>query len=469
MRVRPQLRFFDLVTYGVATSLSVRWMATAAVGGPSSLPLWVFALLAFMAPLVLATAELVGRFPGEGGLYEWARDAVSPFVGFLTGWLYWTCNLPFFSGILYFVIAVLAAAGGPHAQALARDPAWFAAAASAIALAVLALQLAGMGTSKWLTNAGALALAALIAALIIMGAAVAIDRGPATDFSHARWTPLLNADGAALWATMVFAYGGPESLAFLRAEVKGGTAGVLRVLAVIGVLQTAGYTLGTWGILAILRPAEVSRLGGVADAFTLALTRLHAAALAAPFLLALALAMMGGYGAWFTIAARLPFVVGADRYLPPSFGRRHPTTGAPVTALVVQGIAVVALVWLGEAGASVKAAYDFLVAMTVLSYELPFIVLFAVLIKTQNRPAAAGEWTIPGGPGAARLVGWIGLAATLTAIACTLVPSPDAADKAAAVAKLVFATAVLIGSGWVVWALGQRRARVRPAPETLPG
>src|SRR5665213_2148461 len=104
MTVRP-LRFSDLALYAVATSFSIRWIATAAAAGPASLPLW----------LVTATAELTCRFPGDGGIYAWTRATLGPFAGFLTGWLYWTCNLPFFSGLLYFIVTVLAEAAGPGA------------------------------------------------------------------------------------------------------------------------------------------------------------------------------------------------------------------------------------------------------------------------------------------------------------------------------------------------------------------
>jgi hypothetical protein len=53
----------------------------------------------------------------------------------------------------------------------------------------------------------------------------------------------------------------------------------------------------------------------------------------------------------------------------------------------------------------------------------------------------------------------MGLAVTATAIACTLVPSPDATDKLGAVIKLVIASAVLVGIGAAIYAAARRRRR----------
>ena len=457
------LRFWDLTLYAVAMTLSIRWIAAAAAAGPSSLPLWLAAMLGFMAPLVIATAELTGRFPGEAGLYGWTREVLGPFAGFLCGWLYWTCNLPFFSGLLYFIVNVLAQALGPRAVDAVANPTLFAIVASAIAVAVGALHLMGLGAGKWLTNFGALAGCALLAILIAAGAAIVLIHGPATDFSGARYAPPINADGAALWATMVFAFGGPEALAFLRGDVKGGTRQILRVLAIVGGVLVFAYMLGTLAMLSILRPEEASRLSGVPDALALAFSRLglHAVTPAALFLLSLS--MLGGYSAWFGVAARLPFVIGVDRYLPSAFARRSPRTGAPTTAIIVQIAAVVALVALSQAGASVKAAYDFLVSMSVLSYTLPFVFLFWVFLKVQDRPAPHA-WTTPGGAAVARAAGALGLAVTLSAIACTLVPSPEAIDKVGAVTKLVVASGVLIAAEGALILLACRRRGAEPLP-----
>ncbi|QUD86930.1 APC family permease [Phenylobacterium montanum] len=456
------LRFWDLVLYAVPMTLSLRWLSVAAAAGPASLPMWIAAVLSFMAPLVIATAEMAGRFEGEGGIYTWTREAFGPFAGFVCGWLYWTCNIPFFSGLLVFIVNVLAIAAGPKAVAMMQNPALFLACSLLLSIAVAAMHLMGLEMGKWISNFGAAAAVGVLLILIAAGAILALKpAGPATDFVHASYAPPLTADGAILWGTMVFAFGGPEALAFLRNDVEGGIRQILRALAMIGGLLTVSYIAGTSAILSILTPAQATRLSGVPEAVSQALGRLGLGRLAPFCLVLIAVALLGGYSSWFGVAARLPFAAGVDNFLPAAFGRRHPKTGAPIAAILTQSIAVIVLVVFSEisqAGASLKLAYDFLVDMTVISYTLPFVFLFAVYLKVQSRPAPAGAWTAPGGVAGGRAIGWTGLVVAVSAILCTLVPPADAADKAAVVWRLLIASGVLILGGVLIYVWGARRA-----------
>ncbi len=458
---RRVIGFWDLTLYAVAVGFGIRWLSYAGAAGPASLPLWLIAMVGFLGPLVAATAELVGRFPGEGGIYDWTRETLGPFAGFIAGWLYWTCNLPFFSALLYFILVNFAAALGPAASHALADPWLFAGVACGVAIGVGALHWIGLGAGKWLTNFGSIAVGLLTVILIALGIAVAVRSGPATDFVHASYSPPLTADGAALWAIMVFAYGGPEALAFLREDVAGGVRQIVRVLILVGVVVFAAYIAGTLAMLSILKPADASRLAGLPDAYTIGFAKVGLKWLGPLPPLLLGLSMLGGYSAWFGLAARLPFAIGVDRYFPAAFARRHPKTGAPTTAIAVQVVAVVVLVILGQAGATVKGAYDFLTSMSVISYTLPFVFLFLAYLKA-NGPVAAGVWTAPGGPAGRKTLAWMGLAVTATAIACTLVPSPDATDKLGAVVKLVVASAALIGIGAGIYAAATLRRREAP-------
>jgi amino acid transporter len=455
---RRVIGYWDLTLFALAVGYGIRWLAYGAAAGPASLPLWLIAMVGFLAPLVAATAELVERFPGEGGLYDWTRETVGPFAGFITGWLYWTCNLPFFSSILYFALTGFAAALGPGATQYLADPWHFGVIASAVAIGVGALHWVGLGAGKWLTNFGSVAVALLTLILLALGVAVALHSGPATDFVHASYAPPITADGAALWAIMVFAYGGPESLAFLRGDVAGGVRQIVRALIPVAVVVSVAYVAGTAAILSILKTADASRLAGLPDAYTIGFARLGLKSVGWVAPLLLGLMAIGGYSAWFGLAARLPFAIGVDRYFPAAFARRDPKTGAPTTAILVQIVAVVVLVILGQAGATVKGAYDFLTSMSVVSYTLPFFFLFLAYLRA-NGPVPAGAWTAPGGPAGRKLLAWMGLILTVSGIACTLIPSPDASDKLGATVKLIVATGVLIGIGAAIYAAAVFRRR----------
>jgi glutamate:GABA antiporter len=67
-RPRQVMGFRDLVLFYVITGISLRWIASAAAAGPSSLVIWVGAFSCFYIPLALSVLELSSRYPNEGGL-----------------------------------------------------------------------------------------------------------------------------------------------------------------------------------------------------------------------------------------------------------------------------------------------------------------------------------------------------------------------------------------------------------------
>lgn len=459
MTAQRTLGLGDLLLYGAALNFSIRWLATAAAAGPASLPVWVLAGIGFLAPLSIASAELAGRFAGDGGPYAWSRATLGPFWGFVCGWIYWACNLPFFAGLAYFILSVAAGALGPGAQAALQDARILLPLAVLVAALPAALHLAGLGAGKWLPTFGAVASLALLAALLAIGATIAGRDGPATDFATADYVPPLDANTAILWGTMVFAFGGAEGLALLHTETRGGMKTVMRALVATAALLIGGYGLGSMALLAILPATEATRLDGLPDAIRIGFERIGAPELAPAALLLLALAMLGSYAAWFGVAARLPLAVGVDRLLPAAFGRRDPRTGAPVAAILLQTGVVIALVVLSRAGETLAAAYDFLVAMSTLSYTAPFLFLFAAYFVAARRPAPAGAWTAPGGARGAQAIAVAGFLVAASAIACSLVPSPAAADPVGATVKLLLATGAMLGVGIALYLFAARTAR----------
>lgn len=455
------LGFADLFLYAASVALSIRWISVAAAAGPASLWIWVLAVVVFSGPLIVATAELTGRFAGEGGVYTWTGATFGPFWGFLCGWLYWVSNLPFFSGVLVFMLNLAALAMGPAGKPLLEQPWLFTGVAVILSIMVGAAHYFGLGTGKWLSNIGGASNFVLVGLLAVTAIGVAAKQGAATNFVHASYRPPLDAGGAILWATMVFGVAGSEALAFMRNDVRGGMRTILGVLATVALVQIAFYLAGTGSILAILTPQAATRLSGLPDALILGLKTLGLGPIAPLVLIAAFLCSLGSYSAWFGVGARLPFAAGIDAYLPAAFGRRDPRTGAPVVSIVVQTIIVAVIVVISQAGDTLKVAYDFLVSMTVLSYTLPFLFLFAVFLAVQRRRPADEVWRTPGGRGAAIAVGAVGLTATVAAVLCTLVPSPDAKDQVGEMLKLLLASGVLILSGVAFYAAARWRALLR--------
>src|SRR4029453_7132629 len=180
--LRKAMGFRGLVLFFVVTALSLRWIATAAAAGPSSIVIWILGCLAYFVPLTLCVLELSSRYPQEGGMYLWSKKAFGEFAGFMTGWMYWTANLPYYPGVLYFAAGNALFMGGDDWQQLSTSRAYFIGAALVGLALGFTLNLIGLNIGKWLHNLGALGTWLPGLMLILMGTAVWARFGSATQF-----------------------------------------------------------------------------------------------------------------------------------------------------------------------------------------------------------------------------------------------------------------------------------------------
>ena len=340
-------------------------------------------------------------------MYVWTRRAFGPFAGFMTGWAYWTSNLPYFPGLLYFTAGNALLALGEKGALLATSRAYFVAAALlGLALATW-LNVRGLHVGKWLNNVGALTRWGATLVLIALGALAWVRLGPATTFSAATLWPGLGMRDLIFFSAIAFAWTGPEAASFMGDEIQQPRRTLPRALALAAPMIAAIYLLGTLSVLVAVPTSEVSGLQGIMQAVARAEERLGLSGVTPLAAVLLTVTCLGSVGAWLEAVARLPFVAGLDHYLPPAFSRLHPRWGSPHVALLTQAGVAAVFVLLGQAGTSVQGAYGVLVSMTFLVTFIPFVLLFAAALKLQATPPAPGGFRVPGGaPPSARWRWW---------------------------------------------------------------
>ena len=451
----------DTALFLIVAVASPRWIATAAAAGPSSLVIWLIALVTFFVPLALAVLELSSRFPDEGGIYVWTRRTFGEFAGFMTAWMYWASNLVYFPGLLYFTAANALAIAGPAGAALAHSAAWFIG-ASLVGLALAFwLNALGLGVAKWLHNIGAIATWLPIAMLIALALGAWARFGPATDFRPASLVPATGIRDIVFWSTIAFAFAGCEAASLMGEEIADARRTIPRAIVISGVVIVAIYLLGTAAILMSLPAGEVSTLAGIIQAIERVGNRLGVPMVGIIAALFLTVSNIGGVGAWLAAAARLPFVAGLDRYLPEAFGRLHPRWGTPILALVVQALGTAVFIVLGQAGATVEAAYDALVSMAVIAYFIPFLYMFAALVRVQREPAGPEVMRVPGGPPVAIVVGAVGFVTTAISIVLALIPPAHERNPTVSALKVAGSSALLIGIGALLYLRAKKRRLAR--------
>jgi len=457
--LRKAMGLGDLILFYVVTALSLRWIATAAAAGPSSIVIWIIGCVTYFVPLTFCVLELSSRYPEEGGLYLWSKKAFGEFAGFMTGWMYWTANLPYYPGVLYFAAGNALFIGGDRWQHLSNSSLFFILTA-AIGLAIgFVLNLVGLDIGKWLHNLGAVGtwLPALV--LIVMGSMAWLRFGSATAINAATVVPASDLKNVFFWSTVAFAFGGVEGASTMGGEIRDARRNIPRALLVAGVIITFMYVAATASVLIALPAEDVTGLQGFMQAISKVGQRIGFDGVVPWIALLVTLSSVGGMSAWFAASSRLPFVAGVDKFLPSAFGRVHPRWKTPYVAMAVQAALAGIFIFLGQAGTSVRGAYDFLVGMGVISYFLPFLYMFASVIRLQREPAGPDVMRIPGRRPVAILLAILGLLTTITSSVLACIPPAEEPNKFFAVVKLLGSSALMVAVGAVIYWLGKSRNR----------
>lgn len=450
-RPRKALGFRDLLLFYVVTGISLRWIATAAAAGPSSILVWIGGWLFFYTPLALSVVELSSRYPGEGGMYLWSKHAFGDFAGFLTAWCYWCCNLPYFPAVLYFAASNALYIRHDAWIHYEHSPTYFILFALIALAAATWLNLVGLDVGTWLHNLGAFAMWIPAAIVIAMGAIAYHRYGSATAFTLHTMLPSTHIRDMVFWSVLIYAFTGSETASFMGDEIKTSRRSIPWALFTAGVTVVICYIIGTVAVLLALPSSEVGNLQGLMQAISATAGKLHWEAVIPVAAFLIMISNIGAAGAFLAAGGRLPYVAGIDRFLPPIFGALHPRWKTPWVGLLSQFIFGAIFVFLGQAGTTVKGAYDVLVSMGVLTYFIPYLYLFAAMFKLQSTPVGPDVIRVPGGRPIARLVAVVGLLTTVFTIALSVLPPPDEPNKPLAVLKIVGLSGILVLMGVMVF------------------
>ncbi len=146
----------DMVLFNIVAVVSLRWMATAAAAGPSTITLWLLAGLLFFIPQGLAVSDLAARYPEEGGIYVWTKRFFGEGHGFMCGWCYWVNNILYYPNLLISTAVVGTYAIGHGESGLADKWAYVLPATLGALWLATGLNIVGLKTGRWLQNLGAL-------------------------------------------------------------------------------------------------------------------------------------------------------------------------------------------------------------------------------------------------------------------------------------------------------------------------
>jgi len=408
----------DLVLLFVVAVFNLNVVPSIAANGGATVWLWIISLLLFFWPQGIAVIELAHRYPGEGGVYLWAKEVFGDFHGFLSGWCYWTNNMLYVPTVMLYFVGVSVYVLGPGHQGLA-DNKVFASIASLTLLALLTLfNVLGLGVVKWINNLGAIGTFLAAAVLIGLGEVIWSRFGTtitAADFAvPANPKFVLNSFGV-----ICFGLVGLELASVMGDEIKDPQRTLPGAVAWGGVLSGALYVGATLTLL-IAVGKNVNVLQGIVQAVTHMAGQVGLSKITIPFAVLLSLSIAGIGSAWMGGSARIPFVAGLDSYMPSWLGNVHPKYATPYAALILQGIVSALLVLLNFAGAGVQETFQKLLSLAVVLQLVPFLYMFGALVKFAVRETKpVGQY----GRGTMFVAGLCGLLTTTLGIGLVFFPA----------------------------------------------
>jgi glutamate:GABA antiporter len=366
----------------VVAVFNLNVVPSIAANGGVTVWLWIISLVLFFWPQGIAVIELAHRYPGEGGVYLWAKEVFGDFHGFLSGWCYWTNNMMYVPTVMLYFVGVSVFVLGEGHQSLA-DNKGFALSASLILLILLvALNIVGLGVGKWINNVGAIGTGIAAAVLIGLGVIVCLRFGTtvtAADF-HIPANPrfVLNSFGV-----ICFGLVGLELASVMGDEIENPQRILPGAVAWGGILSGLLYIGATLTLLIAVSKQDISVLQGIVQAVSHMGARVGALWIVAPFAFLLSVSIAGIGSAWLAGSARIPFVAGLDSYMPSWLGKVHPKYGTPYAALIVHATVslVLVIVNFSFTGAGVQETFQKLLSLAVVLQLVPFLYMFGALLK----------------------------------------------------------------------------------------
>ena len=422
-----KLSTFTLTMMIVASVISLRGLPMMAKEGLSMLFYILFAVVMFLIPASLVSAELGSAFSDrKGGVYTWVKEAFGPAWGFTAIWLQWIQNVIWYPTVLGFAAGSLAY--------LFLSPQLAASGVYSGFIIILFYWLATFFAFRGTAMIGRITKYGVILGTIIPGIVVIAlgllwwMRGLPLEFlrapsgaalplhSHPVFFPHIAGLGSiAFLAGIILLFAGVEVQAVhvrsLETPARQFPQAVFAASLVIVIL----FLAGSLAVAAVIPADEISLTSGLMEAFRQMLKRFRLDWLTPVFGFLTAFGAIGGVMSWITGPSKGLLNTAEEGELPPALAQTN-EHGAPTMLLLIQGAIVTVLACLYFVMKNVSVAFFVLSAMTVTLYLVMYILMYAAALRLRyTRPELPRPYRVPGGAAGMWIVSLIGLAGVIFA------------------------------------------------------
>ena len=454
----------DLILLFIVAVANLNMVPPISASGPITLWLWIAAMLCYFWPQGAAVTELSEKWSGEGGIYLWAKRSFGEQHGFFAGWCYWLSNVFYLPTVVLSCVGVGLYVFGPRIQKLADNPLFTSSMAIGLLLFLLALNIRGLSFGKWINNlggagtVGGAAVVILLAALTLHHHGSALHRADLHPQFH-DWRLF------AAFGTICYSLVGLDLASIMGDEIRDPKRNLPVAIFWGGLIAGLIYIGTTTAMLIALPHQEIGILSGILQAINVMATHNGLLFVVAPLAFLECIAILGTASAWFSGAARLPFVAGIDRYLPPVVGKIHPRFRTPYVSLIIYAALSSLLTLMSFLGVSVGEAYLTLLDLAVILQLLPTCYLFGALLKH----TLDGRSSLNAPKFYLLANGFAGMLAATVGLIVAFIPSRSVNSIWLYEIKLIVGCLLVFGSAYLFYRNAQKTApNVDPVPDAAP-
>jgi len=429
---------------------SIRNLPTTATFGWSAIFFYVIAVLTYLVPVALCSAELATTV--GGGIYRWVREAFGSRWGFLAVWCDWSENIVWFPTVLVFLATTLAYVINPD---LSQNKAFLVPVMLVIFWGVTFSSLFGaLKSARWTGIGVVIGTAVPTAAIIGLGLWwVGSGRHSEIPFDASAIVPPWHGLSSLVYAAgIIVAFAGMEIGGFyshVTRNVKRTYPGSVLVAAT----TVAGLSiLGSVAIAMVVPGKQIQLAGGIMQAVSVFFAKLGIGSLIRPFGVLVIIGVLCGLASWSTGPAEGMRRVAADGHLNPWWGRTN-RRGAPTRVLLLQAILgsvlALAMVFVNN----INTYYWMLTALVAQTFLVMYFLMFISVVRLRiTKPDAPRPFKIPGGKAGLVLVVGAGVAGAIFTFFLGFIPATHLSTSGtiAYVAVMAVGMIVIVGTPFLL-------------------
>jgi amino acid transporter len=293
-----------------------------------------------------------------GASFEWVGRAISPYLGFLTGWLmiagYITGAI---AGVEVLGPSVLAVFG---ANATSTWP--NIGIATGVTLVMLMIAVVGIRITARTQVAMASVEYVILIGFAIVGLVWVLGHHSGTFPITKGWFSLsgIGGKGSAVdgFVISVFIFSGWDGTVYVNEEVKHRRTNPGRAAILATFLVTVIFVLSYLGLQGVVSPARLQAAGQTGSALVYVSQVLGGSGGAKVMAFALALSVIAAVGTAIVLTARIIYGMASYRTLPEFLANVSRRFNTPVAASVVVGVLIIALTWVYLLATSIQSAFS---------------------------------------------------------------------------------------------------------------